>query len=356
MALFRLLDEKEEFAEAFGNLLARRLLTGSGAQSETEIVFLSRLSATCGPAFTAHFDRMHADIQGRLMQSSSISVCLLTGGTWNVKGKRLLPGHAIISTSPAATWPEAAPISAFEATYLALPAHRIRRLNWIPALSEVEFDMILPPGKRISVRASCAQLFLLKQISDSRSALVFDDLSHALLAPLIKVGLIERDGRTLTGDWSSLPPVIDVFSPLVSDLVSTAHQPFSSSAAAMRSFSTTGTPSRKSTNSGASPASLSLPDKLSLLQSQIMRLLKQLRSLSLADLYNRLSMLPALLSRFSPEVEEVDGAVRGLAEKEFVQVVVVEGGGDESVLGGEEAMKEAMSEFSADFIQVRYLA
>ncbi len=361
MALFRLLDEKDEFGEAFGALLARRLLTfetTAAMKSATEAELLALLSSTCGPAFTSHFDRMHTDIQSKQAQTSIASVsgtiCLLTGGTWSIKGKRLLPGHPIFTSL--ARWPEPAIIATFEKAYLSLPAHRSRRLNWIPALSEVEFDLILPGNeKRISLRASCAQLAILQQLVERESGPILqDDINSALMAPMIRAGLLNQDG-TLTGDWNSVAPIVDVFTPLVTELLSTSSIASGASGQhQMRPFSTTGTPSRESTVTGAYSTPLSPTDKQTLLQSQITRLLKQLRSLTLAELYNRLSMLPVLLSRFSPEIEEVDSAVRGLAEKEFLQVVLVERG--ESVLSNENGIKEAMNELSADCIHIRYLA
>lgn len=396
MALFRLLDEKDEFGEMYANLLARRLLLAGGSdissrvKGSTEAEFLARLTETCGSAFTAHFDRMCSDIQGTATNTQSqgtetgCSITLLTGGTWTVKGKRLLPGHPIFPANP--TWPQEAPIKSFEAAYLANPAHRSRRLHWIPALSEVHFDLVVPDGggnapeKRISIRASCAQLSLLQQqqqicADPSQPVNPADELHFALVAPMIKCGLVDRTTHRLTNDLSSLPESIDLFSPLISDLLSTQHHISSTAPSQIRSLSTTGTPSRKSTVSLVGTSSsipsgganshnnnhhpLSSADKMALLQSQIMRLLKQLRSLSLSELYNRLSMLPVLLSRFSPEVEEVDGAVLVLAEKEFVQIVQVGegGGGDEAVLSGDNnVLKEAMAARGSDYVQVRYLA
>ena len=73
---------------------------------------------------------------------------------------------------------------------------------------------------------------------------------------------------------------------------------------------------------GSALAPLSASDRLILLQSASTRLLKQLRRISLQELYAQLSMLPVLLTRFSPSMEDVMQALWQLAEKEFVALCI----------------------------------
>jgi hypothetical protein len=85
---------------------------------------------------------------------------------------------------------------------------------------------------------------------------------------------------------------------------------------------------------------LSAPDRLLLLQSASMRLLKQFRRLSLRDLYAQLSMLPVLLARFSPAMEECMRALWQLVEKEFVAMSVAEIEAMDMDLGGSGVVDE----------------
>ena len=66
-------------------------------------------------------------------------------------------------------------------------------------------------------------------------------------------------------------------------------------------------------------------DKSILLQCAITRILKQLRILGLSDLFNRISMLPKLLTRFSPSVKDLLDALKQLHEKEFIKLAFGDG-------------------------------
>lgn len=369
MGLFRLLEERDEFASAYCSILGQRLiLNRSAVSNQTEVCLLSKLTSTCGPSFTIHFERMLADVAECKQIDTSSSVVLLTGGNWLVKNERLLPGHSILaSTNNFSLWPHPGSLEAFQSQYTANQANRSRRLTWIPQLSEVIFAC----ENGAQIRSSCLQFALLERIASCQSLqdLMQIPFAEASLNILLQSGLI---GRSEAGVYSFLQPEadVDVFTPVASRLF--GQHPIISDGSTAYSFSTTPAPrststrtftpqnnnnnnhanGSNSTTSRSSATNMNKADRLTLLQSQISRLLKQLRSLSLAELYNRLSMLPVLLSRFSPSLEEVNESVQSLVEKEFVEIV----GGETGEVVGESEIEAYLANWAPESLQVRYLA
>lgn len=360
MALFRLLEERDEFASAYCSILGQRLILNRTAVSnQTEACLLSKLTSTCGPSFTMHFERMLADVNDCKQIDSEGSVTLLTGGNWLVRDERLLPGHSILANANSfQLWPRPDALENFQTQYTANQANRSRRLTWIPQLSEVVFA-----GENgIQIRSTCLQFALLERIAEDKplSDLLQMPFAEASLNVMMQVGLVARSEG---GNYSFLAPSadVDVFTPVISRLFgqhpsdsivyssSTTPGPRSTST---RTFTPHNNNNHRPTSSVSRVSGLSKADRLTLLQSQISRLLKQLRSLSLAELYNRLSMLPVLLSRFSPSLEEVNESVRSLVEKEFVELVSAETG--EVIADGE--IDSYLTNWAPEALQVRYLA
>ena len=83
--------------------------------------------------------------------------------------------------------------------------------------------------------------------------------------------------------------------------------------------------------------------------------MKQIRSLNLSDLFSRISMLPKLLSRFSPSLQDVLDALKQLHDKEFVQLV--SGDGIDELIELSDGDLNNLSSFSQKYnLFIKYLA
>ena len=381
MALFRLIDDKEEFQESYGRLLALRLLTSITTKipSIFESELLNHLKKTCGAFFVNNYERMFADIQEVEIENH---VTVITGGIWNIKGK-LLPGNPLLlNHSDKFSWPE--PINSsisnqIESYHQKFPK---KKLFWSPVLSCVEFQYTYN-AYSVLVKGTCVHLKILQTLS-THGPMAYDSLiklssniinansSVPFYIPLVLNSLLSSGIVVSTSPGnilhlnSELPPrdqdCLDFYTGIISELIGngtnnnnnnynsynnnnnsykmTTPRPISSFAP--HSFS----------NSSQPQQILNSLDKSILLQCAITRILKQLRLLSFPDLFYRISMLPNLLTRFSPSIEEIIEALKQLHEKEFVQLVF--GDLDEFLDASESDLKN-LSEFH-DNLFIKYMA
>lgn len=344
-------------------MLGVRLLTASVWRvSPSETALLGLLRETCGPGFVSQYERMLGDMEQSLQLGTQhragasgtrrrkapsshhdATFTVITGGTWNMRGK-LLPGHALLQmTGDAFVWP-GGDIAGFEHFYgLTFPK---RRLTWIPALSAVEGEMLVDDGPRVPMRTSSVQAAVLEALktdawmdADALGVAVFGrsaPVSDALLAPLLHAGLVSQrraggsneyrfapNGARIRDALAASPDgILDLFGASLGTLADSGSSGSGAVSVSNSSFLAGGSGTASATGWGTHVHShpLSRSDRSILLQCVSMRLLKQLRSLALADLYSRLSMLPLLLSRFSPPMDEVIEALRQLHDKEFVRL------------------------------------
>jgi hypothetical protein len=346
-ALFRLINDKNEFQDTYGKLLALRLLTSGicfdSAKSSFETELMGSLKQICGAYFVASYERMFADVRER---DSDTSATILTGATWSIRGK-LLPGHSLfLPESSSIPWPDPVIDSQVgEQTNRYYAQFPKRKLFWSPLLSCVEFNYIMDRKSSITIRATCVHLSILKSLASQQQSVsqlmaTLPPSSTIALHSLKESGLIVIVDNKLKGEeghmvslntnftWDT--PVLDLYTATLHELLfsdsSHSHHNYSSNASPIpksftpRPFSASSSSLNPSAAFASNSSHLTPLDKSILLQCAITRTMKQLRSLSLLDLFNRLSMLPKLLSRFSPSIEDILDALKQLHDKEFVKL------------------------------------
>lgn len=322
LALFRLIDEKEEFQETFGKLLGIRLLTGvTRVPSRFENDLLRELKQICGSFYVKSFEKMFSDVNDR--EISGLTV--LTAGTWNIRGK-LLPGHTLLDESNNTNNTiEEIEKEISGKRFIYQQKHPKRKLFWSPILSSIEFSFKISKQREIEIKGNFLHFNVLKTISElgrlETDLLIkkFGPNTNLILSSLYKSGLIATVG--INEEYSGAS-VVDLYTLTLNEL-SIVH---AGNTVSNRS-SNTATPIYFNTSNSNNNNSLSISpiDKSILLQCSITRILKQLRSLSLTDLFYRISMLPKLLTKFSPSLPDVLDALKQLHEKEFVQLVFGDG-------------------------------
>lgn len=320
MALFRLIDEKEEFLETYSKLLALRLLTRSTLlPSAFESNLLSELKQICGAYSVKSFEKMFADVQQATKDET-----ILTAGNWNIKGK-LLPGHVLFAET--SVWPcENITLDVTEKSRSYHQKNPKRKLLWSPLLSTVEFSFSIG-NNQVYIKGSCMHLSALQMLSagDLDGVEALAPFGGIMLNSLVASGLVLKgsDG-SLAVNWKySGAGEIDLYSILMTELLTSSFVTTIQTGTPPHYFSA-GNP-RNSVISNNHNTNISYLDKSILLQCAVTRILKQLRLQPLPDLFNRLSMLPSLLTRFSPSIGDVLEACKGLHEKEFVRMAVGEG-------------------------------
>jgi len=396
LALFRLLDNKDVFMSSYAASVGRRALSEDSfpVLSTKELRFWQQLKETCGANYVAPLDRIAADMESaielnkrRARRGLHARFSIITSGTWYCDGK-LLPGHPLASIGhpSSVSLPE---VNEFEAAYVQL--HPKRHLTWLPVLSTVDcrlFDHL--PALRLSfVQYAVLQLLQDNQrhsLSQLARNLNWPNKAPPLMLliqPLIQIYLVnlvdECRARTsdpllrLQDNWKLLvdfmqeelkfedigaflreeDTVCDLAqlslvllnSPHAASNTTNALQPHPSNSSHNGSSSHPFTPlhhaSTVGSNSAMTTAPISTTDRFILLQSTSTRLLKQLRRISLQELYNQLSMLPVLLTRFSPTMEEVMQALWQLAEKEFA-ILSIAGGHDDDITVADEDGKRLL--------------
>lgn len=324
MALFRLIDDKEEFLDAYGKLLALRLLTGvTRLPSTFERNLLSEFKQICGPFYVKSFEKMFADLSER-----EVSVTVLTGGTWNIRGK-LLPGHAALlgANETDFNWPLPLVTEISGKTKNYHQKYPKRKLFWSPLLTSVEFDYLLN-SVCVTIRGTCLHLKMLEMISEGSKIdsefinKTFGQFGGNVLSSLRASGLISdsSDGCFIINqNFKPETRELDLYALTLTDILSTGKN--GGIHVTSQSTSSTPLPSKYfASNTPSQQSQISPIDKSILLQCAITRILKQLRVLGLPDLFNRISMLPKLLTRFSPSIKDVLDALKQLHEKEFVKL------------------------------------
>lgn len=335
--MFKLIDDKEEFLDAYGKLLSLRLLTGiTRISSPFERDLLGELKKICGPFFVKSFEKMFLDWNGR-----EFSMAVLTGGNWNIRGK-LLPGHAALlnlneNNNFNFNWPRELETEISVRSKLYHQKYPNRKLFWSPLLTSIEFNYIL--NDSILVKGSCLHLNILQLISESKvdaDYLIkfYGQFSLNCLGTMLKIGLITKsltDGTfNINLNFKAEGRELDLYTLTLTEILSTGSRnngnngSLTSSSSSSSSCSTP-LPSSKYFSNVNQQVQISPIDKSILLQCAVTRILKQLRVLGLSDLFNRLSMLPKLLTRFSPTLQDLVDALKQLHEKEFVKLAFGEG-------------------------------
>jgi hypothetical protein len=354
LALFKLIDDKEEFLDSYGKLLALRLLTGFTTRIPCtfERNLLKEFKTICGPFFVKSFEKMFLDFSEKDLSSftSSSSLTVLTGGTWNIRGK-LLPGHsALLNSNEQFNWPEPLNQEIDLKSKIYHQKYPKRKLFWSPLLTSIEFNYNLNLNV-FTIKSSCLHFNILETISETKIyaeglTKLFGPFALDCLNSLILLGLVSKlsDGSFgINQNFESESKELDLYTLTLTELLSTkgtyskngnnllnqsstsTPRPSSSSSSASASAGTQ-TSNYFSNNNNANNQSHTSPiDRSILLQCAITRILKQLRVLGLPDLFNRISMLPKLLTRFSPSLKDLLDALKQLHEKEFVKLALGDG-------------------------------
>lgn len=318
MALFRLIDDKDDFQETFGILLSIRLLSESTKlPSKFEKDLLSELKEICGNFYTKSFEKMFSDI----MEREDERFTIITGGVWNIRGK-LLPGNNLFidldhlhSKSP---FPQNIHEEIIEKSKKYHKNYPKRKLFFSPLLSSIEFNFTLDSGSIILIKGNIHHYNLLKELSDNPSIDLFNNYDESIINCFINSQLISREGE-INHNYSG-DSFVNLYNVTLNELGFIGSTNGNNLITNNRC-----TPSPYFTSTSNNNYCISPIDKSILLQCSITRLLKQLRSLSLSDLFSRISMLPKLLTRFSPTQKDVLDAIKQLHEKEFVQLVLGDG-------------------------------
>lgn len=370
VSLFRLIDNKDEFQEMYAKLLSLRLLCLDHHPPKKPSLFekglLRELESICGYFYIKPFEKMHGDICD---DSVVPGLTILTGGTWNLNCK-ILPGNSILlNPADKFDWPCCLKGEIEKLGHWYTKRHPRRKLYFSPLLTCIEFEYSLGDGRVLDIKASALHLSILKDISDNSSmSLINSDCitskyglnSLIVLKTLLNCNLIVIDKNShcihinngndiLVDDFGR----IDLYSSTLNELIYDAQELKIKSSFMTNSSSSRSTPHTNFTPSGPSIPTITSLDKSILLQCSITRLMKQLRSLNLPDLFTRISMLPKLLMRFSPSMEDILEALKQLHEKEFVMLAIGDGI-DEIVEIGEDELKK--NEFDRNNIWIKYLA
>lgn len=331
MALFRLIDHKEEFLEAYGKLLALRLLTGiTRIPCNFERDLLSEFKNICGPLFVKSFEKMFSDLNER-----ELSVTILTGGTWNIRGK-LLPGHAaLLSANEQFNWPQPLETEILKKSQFYQQKYPKRKLFWSPLLTSIEFSYVLGDSVDLMIKGSCLHLNILQLVSETRTnteeiVKLFGQFSLNCLNSLITTNLITKsvtiDGTLFINEnFKQETKELDLYTLTLTELLCGKTATHSTCSTPLPSSNSANSTNYFSNTSQSHQSQITPIDKSILLQCAITRILKQLRVLALSDLFNRISMLPKLLTRFSPTVKDLLDALKQLHEKEFVKLAFGDG-------------------------------
>lgn len=289
---------------------------------------LKELSLICGPFYVKSFEKMYKDVNERELAS----VTVITGGNWNVKGK-LLPGNSLLLNpmEKPTNWPKGIEVEISNKSQIYQQKHPKKKLFWSPILSSIEFKYNLSNGSSVLVKGNMLHLSVLQEIADNFKIdseslnKKFTTYTSIILNSLYKSGLITNEG--LNEGYSSDEPCIDLYSMTLDELMFAggSSKTISLQSNNLRSNASTPLTYFSQSNNHNHPQNLSSIDKSILLQCSITRILKQLRSLSISDLFSRISMLPKLLTRFSPSLQDVMDALKQLHEKEFVQLAFGDG-------------------------------
>ena len=354
----------------------------SHVPSKFEIDLLNDLKQICGAFYIKPFEKMVKDIN----EGEICNVTIITGGNWNFKGK-LLPGHFLLVNpengenggsddfkdgNSSHMWPRAISAEIIEKTNLYQQKYPKRKLFWSPILSSVEFQFTLNSGRLLRIRGNMLHLTVLEEITrNDYETNPFNDLIkkfgpnvNIILNSLLKIGLITREGKINEEFLSTESELVDLYALTLNEinLISTICV-----AGGVRTNNST--PSSFNTFNNAilhSPHTqtqtqthsylITTPiDKSILLQCSITRIMKQIRSLNLSDLFSRISMLPKLLSRFSPSLQDVLDALKQLHDKEFVQLV--SGDGIDELIELSDGDLNNLSSFSQKYnLFIKYLA
>lgn len=363
MALFRLIDDKEEFLDSYGKLLALRLLTGFTTRNPClfERNLLNEFKTICGPFFIKSFEKMFSDLNEKDLSSS---VTVLTGGTWNIRGK-LLPGHsALLSPNEQFYWPEPLQEEIIGKSKIYHQKYPKRKLFWSPLLTSIEF--VYKSSKDLMIKGSCLHFNILQTISDSKIDTeglnkLYGPFSINCLNTLLVTGLVKKlsDGTfDINSNCKPESNELDLYSLTLTEILKGAGSKNGNILSSSTSRPSSSVPSSStnyfSNNNIAVNQQISPIDKSILLQCAITRILKQLRILGLTDLFNRISMLPKLLTRFSPSVKDLLDALKQLHEKEFVKLAVGEGIDDLNDVNDEELVD--IIDENQSKIYIKYLA
>ena len=338
--MFRLIDDKEEFLDSYGKLLALRLLTGITTRipCNFEMNLLNEFKTICGPFFVKSFEKMFSDLNEKELSSS---VTVLTGGTWNIRGK-LLPGHsALLSSNEQFNWPKPVEKEISDKSKIYQQKYPKRKLFWSPLLSSIEFNYILVDNSiNLMIKGSCLHFNILQLISESKIDIeglkkVSGLFSINCVNSLIATDLVVKstDGILfINQNFKQEANELDLYNLTLTDLLSTGTSKNGNIQSNQSSCSTPLSSSNYFSNSNSNnqkhqqqQSQISPVDKSILLQCAITRILKQLRVLGLSDLFNRTSMLPKLLTRFSPSVKDLLDALKQLHEKEFIKLAFGDG-------------------------------
>ncbi len=359
------MDDKEEFHETFCRLLGIRLLTEiTRNPSRFESDLLRELKEICGSFYVKSFEKMFNDANEREMSN----VTVITGGNnWNICGK-LLPGHSLLLPSlneKEHNWPPVIESEILAKNQKYQQKYPKRKLFWSPMLSSIEFEYNLSTGFNVMIRGNMIHFNVLKFIADA-GVIDFEVLgkkygpnTNLIMKSLLKSGLIKKDGNDceINQEYSN-DPIIDLYTMTLNDLMFVTNGPSNCGSNCGNSTSNRSNASTplyfQNSNNNSVPV-ISPIDKSILLQCSITRILKQLRSLNLQDLFTRISMLPKLLTRFSPTLEDLMEALKQLHEKEFVQMVFGDGV-DEMVELSEDDLKKIDNCKYSDNLFIKYMA
>ena len=349
VALFRLIDNKDEFQETFAKLLSLRLLSMRASKpSAFERNLFNELKIVCGAFYIKPFERMYGDIAA---EPNSTGLTVITGGTWNLNTK-ILPGNPVLlNPTDNFNWPAALSSGISKLSHLYHERYPKRKLYFSPLLTSIEFEYSYK-GKRIDLKASALHLSILQELSAggieiSEIIRKYGQLSVVVLRTLEMAGLISKIGESLELCALSSTDPCDLYTLALNELVFGC-QTSKSTSTNYSSSSNRSTPHPSTT---FAKQDISPIDKSILLQCSITRIMKQLRSVNLPDLFSRISMLPKLLTRFSPTLEDVLDALKQLHEKEFVMLATGDGIDEVTEIGeGDLSNKDRAS------IWIKYLA
>lgn len=378
MAFFRLIDDKEEFLDSYSKLLALRLLTGITTRIPCtfERNLLAEFKSICGPFFVKSFEKMFSDLNENEKELSS-SVTVLTGGTWNIRGK-LLPGHSALLSSnneQEFNWPPPVEKEISVKSKIYNQKYPKRKLFWSPLLTSIEFNYVLGEGSisiDLMIKGSCLHLNILQLISESKIDIeglikLLGSFSINCINSLLLTGLIikSNDGFLfINQDYKQEAKELNLYDLTLTDLLSTGTsknghgngniQSNQSSSSTPLSSSNYFSNNNNNNSNNQLQLQISPIDKSILLQCAITRILKQLRVLSLSNLFDRISMLPKLLTRFSPTLKDLLDVLKQLHEKEFIKLAL--GDGIDDLIDVKDDDLVEIDNYNQSTIFIKYLA